>query len=730
MPNVLAAAHDYVSRGWNPVPYAPYKKAPGDPGWAERVVTDADVDRLFAGDHNIGAMLGKTSGGLTDVDLDSREATVIAPMMMPLTLSRCGRASKPLGHLLYFTTLWQSQNKAAIQFTDPDPDPSSKDKAMLLEVRCGGGNKAAQTMLPPSIHPSGEVVEWCGGVEMARQAEVIRDDEDFMRRAYWVAGACVIARRWPPVGARHEAALALGGFLVRCNFDLEHIEMFATAIAMAAGADPDGVRDTVRTSRDSAEKYLAGDRAYGFTQMKEVLGPKSARKVADWLGYSPEGPMGVVINFDRAKRARQSPVAFIRGGKDNTILTKNPQNVRFAIDSLKIGLWWDEFAGVLRVSNLPGYDGRITDGAEVRIRMMIEEEFAFYPGKELTGEVILDIALQNRRHPVRDYLDGLKWDGTLRVDHWLHTFAEAEDDKLNQAIGRIFLIAAVRRIRQPGVKFDPLITLEAPQGQNKSSALRALMPDPEWFTDSLSLEASARDVIEATRGKWVIEFGELAGLGRRDIEHIKTFLSRQVDSARVAYGRHAEEVPRQFVCAGTTNSSQYLLDDENRRFWPVSVGVMKIDAIIEERDQLWAEASLYESDGCSITLDPSLWGAAKEVQDARRIRNPYVDILSAVFDDKEQHLLGGNHGKTTPSNFKVRTVGVWDFLRIKIEMRSRESTALGRAMKELGFVHYQSRSKDSCVAFYRRGEGTEEFIMPLPKIDEEESRERNGLPPL
>ena len=167
------------------------------------------------------------------------------------------------------------------------------------------------------------------------------------------------------------------------------------------------------------------------------------------------------------------------------------------------------------------------------------------------------------------YLGGPKWDGALRLDKWLTTYFGAADTPLNNALGRKTLIAAVRRLRQPGVKFDQMLVLEGTQGAGKSRALRALAGD-NWFSDNLEIGADTKRIMEIAAGKWIIEVPELSGMNRRDVEHVKAMLSRQVDEARLSYDRKTTKAPRQFILIGTTNASAYLHDDTGgRRFWPV-----------------------------------------------------------------------------------------------------------------------------------------------------------------
>ena len=135
------------------------------------------------------------------------------------------------------------------------------------------------------------------------------------------------------------------------------------------------------------------------------------------------------------------------------------------------------------------------------------------------------------------------------------------------AVGALILIAAVRRIRQPGCKFDEMLVLESPQGTDKSQALRVLAINNDWFSDYLPLNAKPQLVIEMLHGRWIVEAGELTGLKKADIEHLKAFLSRQIDRSRMAFGRLLKEYPRQCVIFGSTNLTEYLRDTTgNRRF--------------------------------------------------------------------------------------------------------------------------------------------------------------------
>lgn len=320
-------------------------------------------------------------------------------------------------------------------------------------------------------------------------------------------------------------------------------------------------------------------------------------------------------------------------------------------------------------------NGHFVDGSEFtdkdanRLRMMIQERFGFLPPKQLFEDVVMDIAYQNSFHPVRDYLDALKWDGVPRIDTWLHDYGGAEETPFNRAVGRIFLIAAVRRVRKPGIKFDTMMVWESPvQGRNKSQAARVLATREDWFNDNLPIGAKPQEVIEQIRGSWIIEFPELAGISSREIEHVKAFLSRQVDKARPAYGRRLESVPRQFVAIGTTNDEEYLKNDE-RRFWPVRIDKFDVERLARDVGQLWAEANYYEAEGEPITLQEDLWPDASEIRSARTFENPWQTKLNEAFRNSSL----------------VTSEMMWESLGVSREQRGRHFRDVGRAMKNLGF---------------------------------------------
>jgi predicted P-loop ATPase len=221
---------------------------------------------------------------------------------------------------------------------------------------------------------------------------------------------------------------------------------------------------------------------------------------------------------------------------------------------------------------------------------------------KVAGEAVQTVARENSFHPVKDYLTGLEWDGTGRLDQWLVSYLGAEDTPFVRASGARWLISAVARIFRPGCQVDHTLLLEGPQGIRKSTALRVVAGD-DWFTDHISHLGSKDSRIEL-HGKWILEIGELDRIRRGELESVKAFLTARTDHFRVPYGRRAEDVPRSCVFAASTNDQTPLTDESgNRRFWPVECGHINISALIRDRNQLWGEAYKRYQDGAPWWLD-------------------------------------------------------------------------------------------------------------------------------
>jgi predicted P-loop ATPase len=231
--------------------------------------------------------------------------------------------------------------------------------------------------------------------------------------------------------------------------------------------------------------------------------------------------------------------------------------------------------------------------------------------------------------------------------------------------------------------------LEGVEGSLKSSAIE-LLAGTESFSDQTILGIGDREQQERLRGKWLYEIADLSGMKRADVEAIKAFASRTHDRARPAYGRFLVELPRRCVLFATTNDSIYLKSQTgNRRFWPVKTGVIDIDALRRDRDQLWAEAAAVEATGLSLVLPQDLWPDAVAAQEERRVEDPWHDDIADYVRGRAD----------TAVNEILR-----DALHLDIGKRAQvEQNRVAACLQHLGFERYQKRLEDGRRQYrYRR----------------------------
>jgi predicted P-loop ATPase len=306
--------------------------------------------------------------------------------------------------------------------------------------------------------------------------------------------------------------------------------------------------------------------------------------------------------------------------------------------------------------------------------------------KETVQQALELVGRENAFHPVKEYLNGLVWDGQPRLSRWMMTYLgcfEGETEYITN-IGRWFILSIIARTFNPGCKCDYMVILEGEQGLKKSTACSII--GGKWFADNLPEIRGGDDVrvSQHLRGKLLIEIGELSSMRGAAAEALKTFLTRRDERYIAKYGRNEVHEPRQCVFIGTTNQHAYLHDETGaRRFWPVKVGaVIDLDGLKRDRDQLFAEAM------DAYRKDEPYWPTAefekkfiKQEQAARYVRDVWEDVISDYL---------GKHG--------IVEITVEDLAKraLSIELRQLyppEVRRVTNALKRLGWAPARSKSK-------------------------------------
>jgi hypothetical protein len=260
-------ADDYLSRGWSVIPVQHKGKQPTLKDWTQSQITLDTLDKHFKAEpRNIGICLGEASGGLVDVDLDWPEAASLAQYILPSTGAVFGRPGSPASHRLYICQ--------GIDRRESYRDPTkSAGKGMIVEIR----TDRCQTVVPPSVHETGEDIEW----ETADVAPATVEPEQLRRAIARLAAVSLLARYWP-AGSRQDATLPLAGALLRGGMPEDEAREFIKRVAEAAGDDE--VDKRVGAVDDTARNLKANEPVTGLPRLVDFFGQPVVDCIADWLG--------------------------------------------------------------------------------------------------------------------------------------------------------------------------------------------------------------------------------------------------------------------------------------------------------------------------------------------------------------------------------------------------------------------------------------------------------------
>lgn len=431
----------------------------------------------------------------------------------------------------------------------------------------------------------------------------------------------------------HHATDPCGGKL--CNaWDMVRLHRFGHLDAKAKGDTP-----VNRLPSQGAMQELAG--SLEQVRARVALGGGSGAPMSAAQEFADEARVEAVTRL--AGRLEVTKSGDVRASHDNVvqILREHPALAGAIGINRNSGLtvwrrfapWHDRFRRQQRIHESEGLC--YSDHDDILLRAFIRTEF---PGLELVPlqvirEAVMLVANEGTFHPIREYLEHLPaWDGVQRVGTMLRDYAGAEDTPYVRGVSRVMMVASVARIMDPGCKYESMPVLIGAQGVGKSRLAAALAGNRAWFVDSLP-PVDSKDAVELIRGAWWVEVAELANMNRAEVEHVKAFLSRQVDKARLAYERSAQEFPRQCVMLGTTNDEAPLRDQTgNRRFWPVVVGQMDPEAVALVRDQLYAEALALWRSGSRLYLEGEEAQGASEAQAAAMPQDAVGEVIDAWLD--------------------------------------------------------------------------------------------------
>jgi Virulence-associated protein E/Bifunctional DNA primase/polymerase, N-terminal/Primase C terminal 2 (PriCT-2) len=671
----------YAARGWCCFPLKPRSKIPliatkaRGRGFHDATTDAKQLETWWAANPQANIGLATGASGLVVIDVDGPEgrkqleavAKQYGAWPLPRTLAQ--RTGRDGGlHLIYRGTgvpSYQDNRKG-------------EKKVWFIDVRGSTGYIVA----PPSIHPSGAVYQWV-------DASVPIADVPLWL-VQWIASvkgspapqvASVLPAAGVPQGTGRGLAARSVANLTQNTTPFSEAEadrLFSALSMLDAATDGatwfaygaalhdlkwivNGVDEAFEiwdewSSTSKGDPLVPGEGGYkgrpdlekrwasfGREYQGVRAGVGSIYKAAFERGWKYEP---VVENINGHEALHTLPKAFTDAAARAAIMwpdrdkAGNPKqtcaNACHALNYLGITAEYDRFHNKMKIAGQPmgSWVGDLTDNIVHMLRVILRQTLNFDPGNLAMRDAAAQECLQRAHDPVLDYLHGLQWDGTPRLRHWLAAYMGAPDSELNQAIGGLALIAAVRRARQPGCKFDQIIVMIGAEGRGKSQAIE-ILAGRDNFSDQTILTLSDVRQQEMIQGVWLYEIADLAGLSKADVEKVKAFASRHSDRARPAYGHFLQIMARRCVFFATTNHTTFLKSQTgNRRFWPVEVGIVDLAALARDRDQLWAEAAMLEARGVPLFLPEKLWGEAAAAQNARLDTDPWEDVLAGLENDK------------------------------------------------------------------------------------------------
>lgn len=336
----------------------------------------------------------------------------------------------------------------------------------------------------------------------------------------------------------------------------------------------------------------------------------------EFIDQKEDGPYSTWLELGLTLNKNNSPVM----NEDNVL------RVLEGVDALKDVFWLDSFSGA-PMATFGNKTKQWTDSDSLLLCIDIQRKLGFSTLKQnMVHSAVMAACARNQRHPVKEWLKPLLWDGKPRLDGFLRDYMGAADTPFNTACSRNMFISMLARIYQPGCKVDNMLILEGGQGKRKSSALKAIAG--EWFVEcNETLAGNHKDFLAILHGKMIAEIAELDSFSKAETTKIKAIISTASDRYRPPYGRLAETFCRTSIFVGTTNDHNYLSDPTGgRRFWPVAIGHIDIPAITRDRDQLFAEALVEYRAGKSWWEVPQ--DAAIDLQEARRKQDPWEVLIS------------------------------------------------------------------------------------------------------
>ena len=366
-----------------------------------------------------------------------------------------------------------------------------------------------------------------------------------------------------------------------------------------------------------------------------------------------------------------------------------------------------------------------TDFIDSRLKLFLEQKYDIVTSIENISHACNIIADDHHYHPIKEYLQSVKWDGVPRINSVFSDFLGATNNQYTRAVAIISFVGAVARVYQAGVKFDTCTVFVGKQGTGKSKFIYKIAHNPDWFSDSITT-FDGKEFYEGILGRWIIELGEGTAFQKSVKERCKQALASQQDVYRKPYGRHPEVQKRQCVFFGTTNNYDFLKDETgDRRYYPIDVNIANATKNIDKDlnddyiAQLWAEAlHLYHSGQSIYIQDSQVLALAEQEQKKHFDESPlqsdicnFLEIpiiqswYSATLESRKHYIREYQNGNTSTGAYKRDRISIKEIAcelygyELNQPIERKMSLEIARTLTALG---WQNTGKREYLNVYGR----------------------------
>lgn len=505
------------------------------------------------------------------------------------------------------------EGRAKLLYLLPEPLPTKALAKGALELRCGtDSGLTMQDVLPPSVHPdTGQPYTWIGDhtqippippALLALWKSLCKPRVDINLN---------IAAELPELDTVLKMLAKHSNNAPYDSDDGDSFIKIGMAIHDATDGSPTGL-EIWDAFLSTGVKYEEG-RAHlashwrSFSKGKGVTWKWLLKGVTvEACDFSPLADVDDIDLSDDAVVAHKginapdgsvnAPNGPVMRRKRNGRIESNYLNIHTAVanpDFCGLHIGYDTFRAELMQSMSAARDRSLMspfmDNHYGQLRRALETRGFDSTSTDNIRQAVAEVGAKHTFDSAADWLNALQHDGEARCVTFLRDYFGAQDTEYSRAVSMYLWTALAARVLSPGCQADMAVIMVSSQGERKSTGISSLVPRAEQFVE-LNLDESDADLARQMSGCLVGELSELRGLASRDLESIKSFITRKHEKWVPKYKEFAQTYPRRLILIGTTNKREFLADETGeRRFLPVDVLQARPEAIQRDRDQLWAE---------------------------------------------------------------------------------------------------------------------------------------------